>query len=245
MDAKLYLRLVHFESDLVDAWLLGTIPKNAHELPLSSFKINSVNTRLKLTMLIFIRSRKLLAEKCRIFGLAAKDESMQLIDSKSVVGIAYTLKGEVGEVLDKSSEEDPFVFLMGVEAIVRGLEQALTGKSEGDEFTVTLQPEDAYGERSPELIGEVGRSQFPPDMELRPGLKFQGEVAGGIRMFTVNGVEGDKVTIDANHELAGKVLNFDVKIISVRPATEEEINHKHVHHGDCCGGGGSCEHHHH
>ena len=89
---------------------------------------------------------------------------MQMIDSKSVVGIAYTLKGDVGEVLDKSSKEDPFVFLMGVEAIVVGLERALTGKSEGDEFTVTLKPEEAYGERTPDLIGEVARSQFPADM---------------------------------------------------------------------------------
>lgn len=167
---------------------------------------------------------------------------MQLIDAKSVVGISYVLKGDVGEVLDKSSDNDPFLFLMGVEAIVPGLERALTGKAEGEEFTVTLQPEDGYGERNPELIGEVARAQFPPDMELRPGLRFQGEVAGGIRMFTVNGVEGDKVIIDANHELAGKVLSFDVKVVSVRPATDEEISHKHVHHGDCCGSGDSCEH---
>ena len=188
-----------------------------------------------LTVLISSRKQKISTEKYRILGLSSKDEPMQLIDSKSVVGIVYTLKGDVGEVLDKSTEEDPFVFLMGVEAIVRGLERTLTGKSEGEEFTVTLQPEDAYGERSPDLIGEVARSQFPPDMELRPGLRFQGEVAGGIRMFTVNGFEGDKVTIDANHELAGKTLNFEVRIVSVRPATAEELSHKHVHHGDGCG----------
>ena len=188
-----------------------------------------------LTVLISSRKQKISTEKYRILGLSSKDEPMQLIDSKSVVGIVYTLKGDVGEVLDKSTEEDPFVFLMGVEAIVRGLERTLTGKSEGEEFTVTLQPEDAYGERSPDLIGEVARSQFPPDMELRPGLRFQGEVAGGIRMFTVNGFECDKVTIDANHELAGKTLNFEVRIVSVRPATAEELSHKHVHHGDGCG----------
>ena len=170
---------------------------------------------------------------------------MQTIDAKSVVGISYVLKGDVGEVLDKSPDNDPFVFLMGVNAIVPGLESALTGKTEGDEFTATLQPEEGYGERNPDLIGEVARSQFPPDLELRPGLRFQGEVAGGIRMFTVNGVEGDKVTIDANHELAGKILSFDVKVVSVRPATDEEISHKHVHFGDCCGGGDSCEHGHH
>lgn len=167
---------------------------------------------------------------------------MQLIDDKSVVGIAYRLKGEVGEVLDKSLEDDPFVFLMGVQAIVPGLERALMGKQVDDEFTVTVQPEDGYGGRTTDLVGEVARSQFPADMELKPGLKFQGEVAGGVRMFTIQEVEGDKVTIDANHELAGKVLTFEVKVVSVRPASAEEISHKHVHHGDSCGHGDCCDH---
>ena len=136
---------------------------------------------------------------------------MQAIDAKSVVAMAYTLKGDVGEVLDKSSEEDPFVFLMGVEGIVPGLESALMGKSQGEEFSVTLPPEEAYGDRSPELIGEVSRSQFPPDLELRPGLRFQGEVAGGIRMFTVNGVEGDKVTIDAVYRSESELSKVEVQ----------------------------------
>ena len=185
-------------------------------------------------MLTLRSKNKISTEKSRILRHFPKDDAMQLIDAKSVVSIAYVLKGDVGEVLDKSTEDDPFVFLMGVEAVVPGLERALTGKSEGDEFTVTLQPEDAYGDRSPDLIGEVARSQFPADLQLTPGLRFQGEVAGGIRMFTVQGVEKEKVTIDANHELAGKVLSFDVKVLSVRPATEEEISHRHVHHGDSC-----------
>ena len=159
---------------------------------------------------------------------------MDTIDSKSVVGISYTLKGEVGEVLDKSSEEDPFVFLMGVEAVVSGLELELTGKQVGEEFTVTLQPADGYGDTSPELVGQVERNQFPSDLELSAGLRFQGEVVGGIRMFTIQAIEGDTVTIDANHEMAGKILTFEVKVVSVRPASDEEISHKHVHHGEDC-----------
>jgi FKBP-type peptidyl-prolyl cis-trans isomerase SlyD len=168
---------------------------------------------------------------------------MQIIDAKSVVGIAYVLKGEVGEVLDKSTEADPFVFLMGVEAGVPGLEKELLGKRPGDEFTVTLQPDEAYGAPSSDLIGKVTRDQFPPDLELSPGLRFQGEVAGGIRMFTIRAIEGDMVTIDANHEMAGKVLTFAIKVLSVREASEEEIAHKHVHHGDH--GDHDCGHHHH
>lgn len=179
-----------------------------------------------------------------VFGQIFKNMLlMDLIDGKSVVGISYVLKGDLGEVLDKSSAEDPFVFLMGVEAIVPGLERALTGKRAGDKFSVNLQPEDAYGQSSKDLVGEVKRDQFPPDMELVRGLRFQGEVAGGIRMFTIHKIEGDTVIIDANHDLAGKTLNFDVTILSVRPATEEELSHKHVHHGHDCGHGDG--HHHH
>ena len=170
---------------------------------------------------------------------------MQPIDKKSVVGISYVLNGEIGEVLDKSTENDPFIFLMGVEAVVPGLEKALMGKQVNDEFSVSLQPTEAYGELTPELIGQVDRNQFPPELDLVQGARFQGEVAGGIRMFTIQKIEGDTVTIDANHELAGKVLHFDVKILSVRPATEEELSHGHVHHGESCGHDHGHDHHHH
>ncbi len=170
---------------------------------------------------------------------------MQPIDSKSVVGISYVLKGEIGEVLDKSSEADPFVFLMGVESIVPGLEKALMGKQVDDEFTATLQPTEAYGELTPELIGQVNRSEFPSELDLVQGARFQGEVAGGIRMFTIQKIEGDVVTIDANHELAGKVLQFEVKVLTVRPATEVELSHKHVHHEGGCDSDHGHDHHHH
>lgn len=170
---------------------------------------------------------------------------MQPIDEKSVVGVSYVLKGEIGEVLDKSSETDPFVFLMGVESIVPGLEKALMGKLVGDEFAVTLQPTEAYGELTPELIGQVNRNEFPSELDLVLGARFQGEVAGGIRMFTIQKIEGETVTIDANHELAGKVLYFDVKVLSVRPATEVELSHKHVHHDGGCDQDHGHDHHHH
>ncbi|MDA1065346.1 MAG: peptidylprolyl isomerase [Verrucomicrobia bacterium] len=168
---------------------------------------------------------------------------MEIIGEKSVVGISYVLKGEVGEVLDKSPDSDPFVFLMGVEGAVPGLERALLGKQVGDAFSVTLKPADAYGELLPGLIGEVPRSQFPPDEKLEVGLRFQGEVAGGIRMFTIQKIEGDTLTIDANHEFSGKTLYFEVKVLSVRPASEEELSHKHVHHGDGCDHGHDPHHH--
>lgn len=168
---------------------------------------------------------------------------MDSIGAKSVVGISYVLKGEVGEVLDKSPENDPFVFLMGVESVVPGLEQALIGKQVGDSFSITLEPGDAYGKPNEELIGQVERSQFPSDLDLVRGMRFQGEVAGGIRMFTIHNIEEDTVTIDANHEMAGKTLHFEVKVESLREATPEEISHGHVHHGGDCGHDHGHDHH--
>ena len=159
---------------------------------------------------------------------------MHVVNDKSVVGISYVLKGKAGEVLDKSSGSDPFVFLMGAEAIVPGLEKALLGKTEGDAFSVSLNPEEAYGQPQKELIGKVPRGQFPTDVEIISGMRFQGEVADGIRIFTIREIEGDTITIDANHELAGRSLHFEVIVETIRPATPEEISHRHVHRGDEC-----------
>ncbi|MBH54230.1 MAG: peptidylprolyl isomerase [Opitutaceae bacterium] len=159
---------------------------------------------------------------------------MHVIDGNSVVGISYVLKGEAGEVLDKSSGSDPFVFLMGVEAIVPGLEKALLGKTVGNAFSVSLNPEEAYGQPHQDLVGHVPRSQFPSDLEITRGMRFQCEVAGGIRMVAIREIEGDTITIDANHELAGRSLHFDINVESVRSATAQEISHRHVHHGDEC-----------
>jgi len=162
---------------------------------------------------------------------------MAIIDSRSVVGISYTLKGDDGMLLDQSSEEAPFVFLTGVQGIVPGLERELMGKTSGASFSASLPPKEAYGELDPQLLGEVSRSQFPEDQEVKEGMRFQAEVSGGLRLFTVRKLEGDRVTIDANHELAGKTLHFEGKVVSVRAATDEEISHKHVH---SCSGGGCC-----
>lgn len=158
------------------------------------------------------------------------------IAANSVVTMTYTLTNPQGEVLDKSDTSHPFVYLHGAHNIIPGLENALTGKQASDSMVVTIQPEDAYGVRDERLTQQVQRHMFgdtPADV-LVPGAQFQAQTNGGIEVITITAVDGDTITIDANHPLAGVTLTFDLSILDVRTATTEEIAHGHVHsHGSC------------
>lgn len=151
------------------------------------------------------------------------------IDKNSVVTLAYTLTDNDKKVIDKS-DDGSFCYLHGASNIIPGLENALTGKAAGDELTVTVQPEDGYGERNDEHMQEVGRDMFPADQELEEGMQFSAEGPDGQSlMLSITKIDGDKITVDGNHPLAGVVLNFDVKIMDIRTATSEELDHGHVH----------------
>jgi FKBP-type peptidyl-prolyl cis-trans isomerase SlyD len=109
------------------------------------------------------------------------------------------------------------------------LESQMEGKSIGDEFKATVAPEQAYGVRRDDLVAPVSRESFKGIADIKPGMQFQANTPQGPRVVTVTAVEGDEVTIDANHELAGKTLIFDVKVVAVRAATPEELSHGHAH----------------
>jgi FKBP-type peptidyl-prolyl cis-trans isomerase SlyD len=146
-----------------------------------------------------------------------------------VVSIDYTLTGTEGNVLDTSQGRGPLAYLHGNNNIIPGLENALQGKSQGDQVNVTIAPAQAYGEIDPRMVQIVPRSAFQGAPTINPGMQFQGNTQAGPRVITVTKVEGDNITIDANHPLAGQTLNFDVKIVDVRDATAEELSHGHVH----------------
>ena len=148
---------------------------------------------------------------------------------RTVVSIEYTLTDEDGGVIDTSNGGDPLSYVHGVGAIIPGLEAALHGRASGDRVAVTVEPSDGYGEHDPQLVQDVHRSQFPPDADLEVGMQFQASGPGGSRVVTVVGVEGDRITLDGNHPLAGATLCFDVTVVAVRAATEQEIAHGHVH----------------
>lgn len=154
---------------------------------------------------------------------------MQIADN-TVVVIDYSVTTPEGNLIDSSSQSgEPLTYLHGAGNIVPGLEQALAGRSAGDSFNVSVPPEQGYGERHDELIQVVHRDQFVGIERMEIGMQFQTEAEGEVHIVTVTGLEGDQVVVDANHPLAGETLVFDITVREVRPATEEEITHGHVH----------------
>jgi FKBP-type peptidyl-prolyl cis-trans isomerase SlyD len=154
------------------------------------------------------------------------------VQSDHVVSIDYTLKNDAGEVMDSSEQTGPMAYLHGHQNIIPGLEKALDDKAVGDTLSVSIEPADAYGERNAEMIQTVPRSMFQGVDEIEPGMRFQAQTEGGVTVVTIKEVNGDEITLDGNHELAGETLHFNVEIKDVRPASEEEIEHGHVHGPD-------------
>jgi FKBP-type peptidyl-prolyl cis-trans isomerase SlyD len=157
------------------------------------------------------------------------------VAKNSVVAIDYKLTDDSGEVIDSSEGQEPLAYLHGAGNIIPGLEEALDGKVAGDQLQVAVPAEDGYGERSGELVQVIAREQFGDVEDLRVGMQFQVQTDEGYLVFTVVRVDGDAVTIDGNHPLAGRNLNFDVTVRDVREATDEELSHGHVHGGESCG----------
>ena len=154
---------------------------------------------------------------------------MATIANNSVVAIKYVLTADDGEELDRSQEDSPLTYLHGHHNIVPGLEKALLGKSVGDKVKAVVPPEEAYGQR----VGKsqrVPRSQFPKDLDLKPGMQLAMQTQDGqMAPIWIERIQGPTVIVDMNHPLAGETLHFDVEVMEIREASEEEIQHGHVH----------------
>lgn len=151
----------------------------------------------------------------------------------TVAAIDYKLTDSDGQVLDTSEGREPLSYLHGAGNLIPGLETALEGQTEGDSLTVTVEPEEAYGERDERLVQQVPMAAFEGVEQVEAGMRFQAtDEQGQGRVVTVTEVDGDQVTVDANHPLAGQPLNFEVSVVEVRAATDEEIEHGHVHTGE-------------
>jgi len=157
---------------------------------------------------------------------------MQVADNMAV-SIHYTLTNDDGEVLDSSIGDEALVFLQGSGNIIPGLEKAMVGKVTGDKFNVRIVPEEAYGELMEDMIQVLSRDMFEGIDNIEVGMQFHADVSSGPGVVTVVSIEGDDITIDGNHPLAGVALNFDVEVIDVRLATEEEASHGHIHGAGC------------
>jgi FKBP-type peptidyl-prolyl cis-trans isomerase SlyD len=154
-----------------------------------------------------------------------------MIGKNAVVSINYTLTNDAGEVMDTSEGREPLTYLHGANNLIPGLEKEMEGKSPGQDFKVTIPPEEAYGESNPELVQTLSKEMFKGVDNVEPGMGFTAQGPQGEQNIVVTAVDGDQVTVDANHPMAGKTLHFAVEIVDVRDASEEEIEHGHVHDG--------------
>lgn len=151
------------------------------------------------------------------------------ISNHSVVSIHYTLKDDQNKVLDSSSGSDPLMYIHGTGNIVPGLEQALEGRKVGDQFKVSIPPQEGYGPRDEKRVQSVQKKEFPNAEQVEVGMQFQVNTDNGPMVFTVVEVKDSEIVVDGNHPLAGATLHFDVEVTEVRKATQEELDHGHAH----------------
>lgn len=151
------------------------------------------------------------------------------IQKNKVVSFHYTLTNPAGDVLDSSKDRKPMTYFHGANNIVPGLEKAMEGRSEGDKFEVTVEPDEGYGERNEGNIQRISAKHFKDPRKFKPGQPLVLKTREGPVQVTVVKVGRFNIDVDANHPLAGQTLSFDVEITEVRDATKEEIAHGHAH----------------
>lgn len=153
-----------------------------------------------------------------------------------VVSLAYQVKNEDGALVDESTAQEPLQYLHGHRNLIVGLESALEGREKGENFEVTVGPDEAYGDYQEAMVQRVPANVFQGVDQVEIGMRFMAETDQGQIPVEVTEVEGDEVVVDANHMLAGQTLSFSVEIVDVREATADELSHGHIHQdGEECG----------
>ncbi len=158
----------------------------------------------------------------------AKEFRMKVSENK-VVSLNYTLKNSEGEILDTSEGREPLVYLHGVGGLIPGLEARLEGHEKGVKLDLVIPAEEAYGTRRDELLHVVPKSGFQGDEEMAEGMRVQLQTEQGPAIATIAKIEDENVTLDLNHPLADIELHFNVEIVDLREASEDELNHGHAH----------------
>ncbi len=154
------------------------------------------------------------------------------VQDGQVVSMEYTLHVD-GELVDSSEGQEPLEFLQGEGNIIPGLEDELYGMGIGESKEVVVAAEDGYGLLDPDAFIDVPKSQFPAEIPLEAGVELQVQDENGNPMMArIDRVDNENVKLDFNHPLAGKELHFKVKVVGLRDATEEELEHGHVHGDD-------------
>lgn len=155
---------------------------------------------------------------------------MQVSEHK-VVTIHYTLTNDEGQKMDSSRKGQPLPYIHGIGNLIPGLERELEGKKVGDKVIAVIEPKDAYGEWESSKEHKVPLSGFQGqgDEKLEVGMRVQVDMGQQKAIAMVTNIEGDQVTLDLNHPLAGQTLHFDVEIMGIRAAEAVELEHGHVH----------------
>jgi FKBP-type peptidyl-prolyl cis-trans isomerase SlyD len=155
--------------------------------------------------------------------------AIEKIEDGVVVSLAYTLTVD-GEEVDRADADDPLEYLHGAENIVPGLEDALTGRKVGDKLSVTLNPDQAYGEYDEDDIEVVERDEIPDADLLRTGMLIEAEdESGNVSLGMVREINDGNIVLDFNPPLAGKTLTYNVEVLGLREADSEELAHGHPH----------------
>ncbi|MDE9429756.1 peptidylprolyl isomerase [Xenorhabdus bovienii] len=152
-----------------------------------------------------------------------------------VVSLAYQVRTEEGVLVDESPVSAPLDYLHGRGSLISGLEKAVEGREAGERFDVSVEANDAYGQYDENLVQRVPKDVFVGVDELQVGMRFLADTDMGPVPVEITALEGDEVVVDGNHMLAGQNLKFNVEIVAIREATEEELAHGHVHGQGGCG----------
>jgi FKBP-type peptidyl-prolyl cis-trans isomerase SlyD len=152
------------------------------------------------------------------------------IGTNKVVTLNFTLKDEEGNVIESTENAEPFQFISGNNQILPKLEEEVDRMLIGTKKKININPADAYGEYNQQAVQKIDKKEFPENMKLEEGMRFVANSPEGKEMpFIINSIDENEITVDFNHPLAGKNLNFNVELLDVRDATPEELSHGHVH----------------
>lgn len=151
---------------------------------------------------------------------------------KRVIGFTYSLFDQQGTMIESSKDHGPLYFLEASKQIIPGLEIELVKMVVGDKKKISVQAKDAYGETRTDLIVNVQMNQLPQGKAITVGDQFRVDADHNSPVFIVKAINGDQVTLDGNHPMAGKNLVFDVEVSMIREATADEISHGHAHGAD-------------
>ena len=152
------------------------------------------------------------------------------IESNKVVTINFTLKDSDGNVLESTENTESFSYISGNNQILPKLEDTVNQMIIGTKKDVVIKAAEGYGEYNEAAVQQIDKKEFPEDIKLEEGMRLIANSPDGKQMpFIINKIEENEVTVDFNHPLAGKNLEFNVELLDVRDATPEEMTHGHVH----------------